>query len=420
MNREDTQHVLLVMGNGFDIACELHTKYNDFFKFRYGKEKGKEDEFDSALSPIVDELLNLAKSGKPSNGSVKNGPEEEIRQGLVKNKIAHFTNWDIIFLTLYMKLKRNHKSPNNSDSINWNSIEWNSIEEIIYEVLSINFGSDTKKTRLTYQSEEDKESVENLIRYVFKLCNKDSESSIKDELHTFERDFADYIEMQVDTNQEDYYSNAKRLIKKIVANQQNIVLDVLNFNYSLDQDFLPEFREENNIKINSWNNIHGRARKTYKDYTPPIFGIDLHDILSTKDKYYVLNHDPRTIFTKSSRLLENAINTVKEENVEMSKHQDRIIFFGHSLSSADYSYFESIFDKYNIYDSESKVTLEFYFDSHGNKNYDYKKRMRGAIKNVVNLLTTYGRTLGKEKHGENIVSRMKLENRLKILKTPKF
>ncbi len=39
---------------------------------------------------------------------------------------------------------------------------------------------------------------------------------------------------------------------------------------------------------------------------------------------------------------------------------------------------------------------------------------RKYIKSVVNLLTDYGQTLS-EKHGENIVNKMILENRLEVL-----
>ena len=37
-----------------------------------------------------------------------------------------------------------------------------------------------------------------------------------------------------------------------------------------------------------------------------------------------------------------------------------IKFYGHSLREADYSYFQSIFDSYNLYEN-SKVSLMFYF-----------------------------------------------------------
>ena len=49
--------------------------------------------------------------------------------------------------------------------------------------------------------------------------------------------------------------------------------------------------------------------------------------------------DPRIIFTKPFRLMDNHVNIIRSK-----KFQDDInviTFYGHSLASADYSYFES-------------------------------------------------------------------------------
>ena len=40
-----------------------------------------------------------------------------------------------------------------------------------------------------------------------------------------------------------------------------------------------------------------------------------------------------------------------------------IVFYGHSFAPADYSYFQSIFDYYNIYDND--ITLVFYYSIYG-------------------------------------------------------
>lgn len=62
--------------------------------------------------------------------------------------------------------------------------------------------------------------------------------------------------------------------------------------------------------------------------------------------------------------MSNHINDNRRYNFQ--KRVDVITFIGHSLSRADYSYFETIFDKYHIYDSNTK--LEFYYY----KEYDGK------------------------------------------------
>lgn len=82
---------------------------------------------------------------------------------------------------------------------------------------------------------------------------------------------------------------------------------------------------------------------------------------------------------------------------------------GHSLDKADYSYFESLFDKYNLYNGD--VILECYYAKGIDKEEDYTKK-------VDALLTNYDKTL-KNVHGKNIFNKLMLEQRLKIMPYPK-
>ena len=80
-----------------------------------------------------------------------------------------------------------------------------------------------------------------------------------------------------------------------------------------------------------------------------------------------------------------------------------IKFYGHSLSSADYSYFQSIFDYYNIYDN-NLVSLIFYY-SKGYEQFDA----------IYDLINNYGNTLANKDQGKNLMHKLLLENRLKIV-----
>lgn len=56
----------------------------------------------------------------------------------------------------------------------------------------------------------------------------------------------------------------------------------------------------------------------------------------------------------------------------LPKSIKNIVFYGHSLAPADYSYFQSIFDYYNIYDND--ITLVFYYSIYDkNKEQDIKR-----------------------------------------------
>lgn len=259
-------------------------------------------------------------------------------------------------------------------------------------------------------------------------------------LRIFENNFADYINKIKEESQSFYYLNSFELLIKLMHVQKNNILDVLSFNYSLDKSCLDglrgyfddRFDNQNKLTINSWSNIHGIA--AYKDNTTksyilaqsiktvgkdiqlpaPIFGIDNHDILNPDENGNINFNDPRSIFTKSFRLLDNHVNNIRTHTFQ--DNVDVITFFGHSLSQADYSYFESIFDQYDVY--HSNVKLEFYYYP-ANDDITAKNNERKTMRNVVNLLTSYGATL-KNEHGENIVNKLILEQRLNVLPNPKI
>ena len=83
-----------------------------------------------------------------------------------------------------------------------------------------------------------------------------------------------------------------------------------------------------------------------------------------------------------------------------------IKFYGHSLSEADYSYFQSIFDYYNLYEN-NKVSLTFYYS----KGFEQTEK-------VYRLINTYGKTLSNKDQGKNLTHKLLLENRLKIIEIP--
>ena len=80
----------------------------------------------------------------------------------------------------------------------------------------------------------------------------------------------------------------------------------------------------------------------------------------------------------------------------------KIKFYGHSLSEADYSYFQSIFDYYDLY-GNSNVSLTFYY-SNGFENHDA----------VYKLISAYGKSLTNKEQGKNLLHKLLLENRLHI------
>lgn len=121
-------------------------------------------------------------------------------------------------------------------------------------------------------------------------------------------------------------------------------------------------------------------------------------------------------FTKTYRLLVLARNdfgipiAYSGENGKgpVGIEMGMIKFYGHPLASADYSYFQSIFDLVNLYSSH--VRLLFFYS-------DYSVMAREeTYQRVLNLLSAYGETMDNEDHGKNLIHKLILEGRLSIVR----
>ena len=89
--------------------------------------------------------------------------------------------------------------------------------------------------------------------------------------------------------------------------------------------------------------------------------------------------------------------------------------FGHSLSRADYSYFQSIFDTVNLYGGETK--LVFLYKNYPNKpddSVDEQAIREELYSRISHLLIEYGSTLDNKDHGKNLMHKLLLEQRLLI------
>lgn len=473
---------LIVMGNGFDLQCGMPTRYQDFFDYRFGislqykinkylesNSDARTEFYETLFQKLYSYLtITVGPKQKIRTSSSINTTEEKLKiisktQSLtkkyllqIKNQITNnikdpqlqknfFIEWETISSITYSKWDTIFLLANcflSEDSI----IQWNDVENIILKIVSIilldnkKVSSDDLTSDLTFKSNSSKR----YFIFGVRNCFNDNQSKVAvamlNELQIFEENFADYINKIRTESPNRYYRPSFELLTNLMHVQKDNILDVLSFNYTLDKGCLDGFRQyfdnkynnQNLITINSWSNIHGVA--AYKDdyekgqilaqstktigknlqLPAPIFGIDNHDILKPdKNKNFNFD-DPRSIFTKSFRLLDNHVNNIRTKTFQ--KNVDVITFFGHSLNQADYSYFESIFDQYDVF--HSNVKLEFYYYP-GNDEVTAKSNEREVMKNVVKLLTSYGNTLANE-HGENIVNKLILEQRLSVLPNPKI
>ncbi|MCL2398064.1 MAG: bacteriophage abortive infection AbiH family protein [Defluviitaleaceae bacterium] len=213
-----------------------------------------------------------------------------------------------------------------------------------------------------------------------------------DELIAFERQFSEYTKAEVSSN-EGYFSNAAKLMDMMVDDED---ISIINFNCTNPFSFDPPNKLSAMIK--SVTNVHGTCEEDNI-----IFGVDATEKKLAPDAH---------IFTKMHRkMLQHSSDSALPKDV------DKIKFYGHSLGKADYSYFQSIFDHYNLYGGDfaydsPKVMLQFYFTV-----YDERKRaeiMRDATDGVYKLITAYGDTLDNKDKGKNLLHKLLLEGRVKI------
>lgn len=417
---------LIILGNGFDLQCGLKSSYKNFFD-----------------SCILDNI----------------GKRFQLQQMNISPKQT-FGFWEKLLFEHYKKY----------GSVNYN---WCDIETIIKEtLLLVNFGkSDATSPNPSEglwggastchegnNDPDDEAQRENdtIKRYLFTYCahffydslprrsrKSDNEkrhllnTHLLQELKKIERRFCKYIKENIvhpenEKNRNDkYLINAVNLIAKLTRFSENSfesIEDIIDQKkveecVQITQDMSSlniltnEFAKLRGIHILSFNytalfdilavespcvysNVHGKlCQQKCNDNcisSSAIFGID-DTIIQSQN-----SNDDLRIFSKTYRKMLNSIIPISILPQNDGKPLT-IKFYGHSLSGADYSYFQSIFDYYNLYDN-SKVDLIFYYS----KGYE----QTDAIYRLINI---YGKTLSNQDQGKNLMHKLLLENRIKII-----
>ena len=368
--------VILVLGNGFDLNCGLKSSFNNFYK-----------------ATILD------------------------NKNMINDKVLRNIWYLLLYLCFYAYKdnvidtnKYSHLEVIKKENPLWMDIE-TFIKKIVtgYSKNKDNNGS-TKTKIITYlynQLNNDVEQSEHLDdlyirRHFQEFYSKRKNKTYADlylyllsQLQIFEKQFADYILLEV-SNNGFYNANSERLLDNIVDFDTNKVY-VIDFNYtgfSLEERFKTFF----NTAINK---IHGDAKKEV------IIGFDSSDV-----DYSDNNYKGGLILSKSWQILNQENENEDLPNEESIKY---IIFYGHSLGEQDYSYFHTLFDKYNLYNGH--VILVFcYSDYEDTKTKIIKHRME-YLKNIHALLNDYAVKSGKETSKcITLVNRLELEKRIYIRK----
>lgn len=374
---------LYIIGNGFDLYLGLKTSYCDFFKH---KDNEKDLNYLEIRKTILEDINKKVKNiEKGANPKIEINKNTSIPAEIKEN----------LFL-LYLILEENEKT------INWHDVEKKILKankemNNLFEKLEENrYLKILGEEKIKYGTRLGKES------YLIKTLGEKNFNFLK-ELNEFEKMFGNYIKVlnskifNKNENNEILFDNFLLKIKRIFLEDQKNENFIINFNYTT---YLKEIDY-----ISEMVNVHG----TFEN---PIFGIDNTEIGNDREFYYL---------TKTSRVLFN--NTIKEDfklpnKIEISK----ICFFGHSLARADYSYFQSIFDYYDIYNSEVKLEFKYYNYIKDKKELtdEQKEERKDEVKSnmhksVIELMNDYGNTASNKSRGKNLLHKLILENRIKIV-----
>lgn len=384
---------LLVIGNGFDLACNLPSRYADFYDFRYIGANIK--------------FLNLFEN--------QNMPLDYKNIELFPESTS-LNIWDYI---LYFIEDVKHNS--------WTDVE-SVISKHIKGMYAACFNSyfsyiDPNYQHVNYQKiffyllkkyPENNEELEKAKSFIkekngdkrWKIIN----NYILDELKIFEGEFAKYLKLQV--KKTGYNENMDKLFSCIITEYERTNPEVrkseLSFNTSiLTFNYTKILRGSKNFRVKDFRNVHGNLKQNSNEI---IFGIDYQELLSlAKNKEnstskIFKNPEVFLDFTKTFRTLQinNSFGTKKL----CSKETKIIKFYGHGLGEADYSYFMAMFDAVDLYTGDT--LLNFYY------NPNLKDEAKKQYERVSKLILKYASTLQNENHGENLLHKLILENRIKI------
>ncbi|EAF0572388.1 hypothetical protein CEH09_13505 [Listeria monocytogenes] len=396
---------LFIIGNGLDLEAKLPSKFIDFYKHRCDLMELDLDEITYNLKE-EQKILITTKIFYGANQiddfiSIESLPNSA-------NLNERITFWDFILL---FSLKK-------SGDLRWCSIE-TQIEEVLewlndyLNLTVVDFFDVLKRgkkhsryTQLSMYSIEDvskaleKEKGGNQLKaalylsYMIFLRKEEPQYNnvsvgtfLMLELKRYEDDFKEYINSK---KTREYLNNRSKIIDSILNKSPNIEkVNILNFNFTKN-NFQEDLVLKN--KVDKEVNIHGISEEDV------IFGIDNEKITPESEAYD---------FTKTYRKL---ISKGDGKQGLLSKDVSEIIFFGHSLSDADFSYFQSIFDYLDIYSAE--ISLKFYYVNYKN---NAELVRREETKAVRSLILKYGESMDNQKKGKNILHKLLLEERISVL-----
>ena len=399
-NNEATKQ-LLIIGNGFDLACGLKSSYKDFFE-NYFKS------ISSTNSKMYWEryFQNMSYYNSDKDDYSWTDIETQIFiqlqnvEFLIENnllKYEYYINDDVLKEQINIILTESNKNTTLDSlmhtfyllySIFENSILNNSLK--LNNVLT-KIKNDLLKLEVHF-TKYLKNEIQNANRKI--ETNNEIATNIYTENSYFIKSrilFATLLLFHMNINETPFF--VPTLEKLQEAADSNFIINSLDVNllssYGIVENYVLSFNYTQPFQFPNLRNIHGNLND--KNI---IFGIDY-------DKVNTFFSNQPTQFTKSYRILENKLNS----NIVIPADINKILFYGHGLGEADYSYFQAIFDTVDLYHGNTQ--LVFFWN-----NFNDEDQYNIQVERVTNLIEKYGQTFSNKDHGRNLFTKLLLENRI--------
>lgn len=429
---------LIILGNGFDLACGLKSSYSDFFDYIFTKTVHKNNywyrifsysfrdrsnkNWTDIESRILMELQNLEFLFRFN--LLKNIKEE------IENDKSIDTDLDVI----------KHKYDNDIHTLVTEAARVTDLEKQIRYHLNTNL----QYEYLDVYSVMGTASI--LIVYAFHFISSIEEvhKLLKDELFRLEFDFKTFLKKQIDSVIEDFDlafnsdSQTDHILEQYFWRARYLIWNLLDDSLPAETNFYSDFnRSGSSFNVPSFFNdfwrkngnllclvddLHGNYIIHNSilsfNYTNPFQDCalirNIHGDLDSDNLIFGIDYDklnshfstPPIKFSKSYRILEN--NTTSFFNI--TPRIQVIKFYGHGLGAADYAYFQSIFDTVDLYHGTTKLIFFWSTFKGVEKDFLYKEQVR----KVVKLIEEYGSTFTNQNHGRNLLTKLQLEDRLII------
>ena len=372
------KNIKLVLGNGYDLHCKLHSSYKDYLY----KRKEYFDELRNLITKYKEQFNNCASF-------LDNTTFDDI-------ELSKVNIWEMVLAVM-----------------SYYSVDdkcWFNVEEEMQRSLDDNPSSIGISFPATLNSIQNK--IKNgsfyadmfasffIKKYGLKEIYQSSKfyDTLLDELIEFENSFGEFIHNQRVNTKNHWFLIGMENDKFLKCAQKTIddlcdkhnVISVDNFNY--DDCGISEFKEIE-------RNING-------DVSAPIFGVD--------SIYAPL--DPRIVFTKTHRRM---TADMEEDRTLYESKFDNLIIYGHSLDKADYSYFFPVFDKIQLTNNLERGVVVFAFTI-------YDKKIENEIKMTLNksiyrLFEAYAIYKGYSKNEANrLLDYLSIQKRIVMYEIPEI